>query len=131
MLFDKFREVYNLPENTIHIYFKRTEFEEELVDKFGNLQYNKYEGWTDRSTGDIFPARYIVEIDVKNSIYSLCSAGTKYSSESMLGALMVLFIKYGVEPEEGTAEYYIGNYSKIFHDIVDKVYKRKLNAVNC
>ena len=131
MLFDKFREVYNLPYNTVHIYFKRTELEEELIDKFGNLTYNKYEGWINKSTGEVYPTRYAVEIYPKDFIYSLYSYGTDYVAENTLQALMVFFIKYGEKPEEGTTEYYVGNYSQILHDIVDKVYGRKLNAVNC
>lgn len=130
MLFDKFREVYNLPYNAVHIYFKRTELEDELIEKFGNMKYNKYKGWTDKVTGEVFPARYAVEVEFINSIGTLYSYGTEYSPENTLQALMVLFIKYGVESKEETAEYYIGNYSKVFHDIVNKVYKKELSNVS-
>ena len=131
MLFDKFREVYDLPYNAVHIYFKRTELEDELIDKFGNLTYNRYEGWINKATGETYSVRYAVEVSPKDFIYSLYSYGTDYVAESTLAALMVFFIKYGEKPEEGTTEYYAGNYSQIFHDIVDKVYGRKLDAANC
>ena len=70
MLLDIFREIYSLPKN---FEFKRLELEDALIDKFGNLKYNKYEGWTNKSTGEIYPAGYSVDLDTNYSIYSLYS----------------------------------------------------------
>lgn len=122
MLLDIFKEIYNLPQDSE---FKRLELEEALVDKFGNLKYNKYDGWTNKSTGEVYPARYAVDLDTNYSIYSLYSYGTDYVADNIEEALMVFFIKYGKEPKEGTDEYYVEAYKKIFHEIVDEVYSKE------
>lgn len=120
MLLDIFKEVYNLPQDSE---FKRLKLEDALIDKFGNLQYSKFEGWINRQTGDTYPSRYGVALDIPKSVGSLYSYGTNYSTESAEQALLVLFIKYGEEPKENAEEYYTQNYYKEFHDIVNRVYK--------
>ena len=126
MLLDIFKEVYNLPQDSS---FNRLELEEALIDKFGNLKYNKYESWTNKSTGEIYPARYSVDLDTNYSIYSLYSYGTEYEATSVEEALMVFFIKYGKEPKQGTDEYYIEAYHRLFHEIVDCIYKK--DKISC
>lgn len=120
MLLDIFKRVYNLPQGSE---FKREELEDALVDKFGNLRYNRYESWTHGDIGKIYAPRYAVELDTKQSIHSLYSYGTDYEANSINEALMIFFIKYGSEPESGTDEYFI-NYRGIFHEIVGEIYER-------
>lgn len=122
MLLDIFKEVYNLPQVSS---FKRLELEEALVEKFGNLKYTRYEGWTNKATGEVYPARYAVDLDTNYSIYSLYSYGIDYEASSIEEALMIFFIKYGREPKQGTDEYYIEAYKKIFHEIVSEVYNKE------
>lgn len=122
MLLDIFKEVYDLPQDSE---FKRLELEDALIDKFGNLAYNKYKGWINKATGEVYPIRYAIEIQPEDYLYSLYSYGTEYDTEDIVEALMVFFIKYGKQPEEYSTEYYIEKYSKILHEIVDKVYKKE------
>ena len=112
MLFEKFLKVYSLPQGTE---FLQTELEELLVEKLGNLQYNKCSNWVAEKR----PIRYIAEINIKNSVYTLYSG----ICNSIKEALLSLFVKYGEEPEENSERYYTDNYYKEFHDIINKVYR--------
>ena len=125
MLLDIFKEVYDLPQN---FEFKRLELENALIDKFGNLQYNKNEGWIHNFTGEVYSTQYSVELNSTYSIYPLYSYGTEYKAENVDEALMIFLIKYGKEPKQGTDEYYI-NYKTMFHEIVNKIYKA--NKISC
>ena len=109
----KFNEIYNLPKNTP---FKRVKLEDALIEKFGDLQYNKYQ---DSFTKDS-SVRYFVGCSNNQGINDLSTSKVSSNPEE---ALMSLFIKYGVEPIEDTEEYYVQNFYKEFHDIVNHAYK--------
>ena len=111
-LLKKFIEVYNLPYNLV---FKRIELEDALIEKFGDLQYNKYQDSFTKNS----PARYFV--GCKDS-WGLNDISTSQVSNNPEEALISLFIKYGVEPVEDTEEYYVQNFTKEFHDIIHEVY---------
>lgn len=121
MLLNVFKKIYNLSQE---LEFKRLELEEALVDKFGNLQYTKYEGWISVDEGKVYVPQYAVELDIKNSVSSLYSYGTDYEAYNIEDALLIFFIKYGNDSEQGTDEYYNG-YKDIFHEIVREVYEKK------
>ena len=121
MLLYIFRGVYNLPEDSE---FKRLELEDALIEKFGNLKYNRYEGWTEKPIGKVHPARYAVDLDTNYSIYSLYSYGTNYEATNTEESLMIFFIKYGNAFKDEIADYYVETYYKMFHEIVNKVYKK-------
>lgn len=125
MLLDIFREIYELSQDSE---FKRLELENILVDKFGNLKYNKHEGWVHKYTGEICSTQYSVELETNYSIYPLYSYNTEYEAKSIEEALMLLFIKYGKEPKQGTDEYYVG-YREEFHEIINNVYKK--DKISC
>lgn len=109
----KFNEIYNLPEDTP---FKRVELEDAIIEKFGDLHYNKYEDIvkTEGST-----SRYFVGCKNNWGIYELSSTPYGKSAEE---ALMLFFINYGVEPKEGTEEYYIDNFKEEIHTLVHEAY---------
>ena len=113
-LFEKFIEVYNLPYNST---FKRIELEDALIEKFGDLQYNKYE---DKFKREENKPRYFVGCKDNQGLNDLSTSKVSNNPEE---ALISLFIKYGVEPIEDTEEYYIQNFYKEFQNIVKKVYK--------
>ena len=113
-MLERFNEIYNLPKGTP---FKRLELENAIIEKFGDIHYNKYE--------DIFKKegsskRYFVGCKNNWGLYELSS--TPHGS-TVDEALLLFFIKYGVEPEEGTEEYYIDNFKEEIHEIVKNVYK--------
>ena len=110
-LLDRFREVYNLPENTS---FKRIELENAIIEKFGDLYYNKY---VDIFTND--KSRYTASCKNKWGLYEITSG----CHDNIEDSLLSLFVKYGIEPEEGTEEYFIENFKEDFHEIVKEVYK--------
>lgn len=120
IILKEFLGIYNLPEDSE---FKRLELEDALIDRFGNLKYNKYKGWTDRFTNKIYQTMYAVDLDTDYSIYSLYSYGTDYETNSTEDALIVFFIKYGRKPEGIVEDYYFEMYCKILHEIVKDVYK--------
>ena len=117
----EFIKVYNLPEGSV---FKRDELEDELIAKFGNLTYNKYGGWKDNKTGKDFPTRYAINIKVASNLYGIDSytIDNKHTAYSVTEALILLFIKYGAEPDKESDRYFTDNYFKEFHDIVNIVY---------
>ena len=109
-LLDRFREIYNLPDD---VPFKRIELEDALIEKFGDIHYNKY---TDIFTED--KGRYIASCKNNWGLYEIRSECCSNIEQSLVN----LFIKYGIEPEEGTEEFYTENFKDDFHEIVDKVY---------
>ena len=113
----EFVKIYNLPENSV---FKRVELEDVLIEKFGELKYSRLKGWTNKSTGEVYPDTYWASAKEKWGLYEI---STDYHGANPTEALIGLFVKQGVEPKEGTEEYYTENYCKEFHEIVSKVYK--------
>ena len=113
----KFLEIYNLPEGTP---FRRLELEDAIIEKFGELKYNKIKGWTNLSTGEVYPDTYWASAKEKGGLYEI---STNYHGANPTEALIGLFVKHGVEPEEGTEEYYVENYCKEFHEMIEKAYK--------
>ena len=111
-MLEKLNKIYNLPKGTP---FKRVELEDALIEKFGDLHYNKYEDIVKSN----YSTRYFVGCKNNWGIYDLSSSSPGKSAEE---ALMLFFIKYGVEPEEGTDEYYVENFKEQIHEIVRKVY---------
>lgn len=118
-MLERFNEIYNLPENTP---FRRVELEDAVIEKFGDLHYNKYE---DTFKNREFSIRYFMGCKNNWGIYDLSSSSPGKSAEE---ALMLFFIKYGVEPKEGTEEYYTENVADDVHEIVKKVYKNAINS---
>ena len=112
-MLERFNEIYNLSKNTP---FKRVELEDAIIEKFGDLHYNKYE---DTFKNQEFSIRYFMGCKNNWGIYDLSSSSPGKSAEE---ALMLFFIKYGVEPKEGTEEYYIDNFKEQIHEIVRKAY---------
>lgn len=113
MLLDIFKEIYELPQDSE---FKRLKLEDALIEKFGDLHYDKYKDIIEIKGNS---PRYFVSCKNKWGIYELSSDPCGASAEE---ALILFFIKYGLEPKEGTEEYYIGNFKKEFHEIVKEVY---------
>ena len=111
-MLEKFNKIYNLPKNTP---FKRVELEDAIIEKFGDLHYTRYEDIVKSN----YSTRYFVGCINNWGIYDLSSSSPGKSAEE---ALMLFFIKYGVEPEEGTEEYYIENFKEQIHEIVRKAY---------
>ena len=95
-MLDRFNEIYNIPKGTP---FKRVELEDVLIEKYENLTYNKFGGWKS-SDGSIYPAMYHVGTKEKWGLYEICTDSENYGSHNSEEALLALFIKYGVEPDE-------------------------------
>ena len=109
----EFIKIYELPRNTL---FKRLELEDALIEKFGDIHYNKYMNYLEENN----PPRYKVGSDMKWGLYGI-STDSYY--DSIEEALLALFIKYGIEPKKGTEEFYVENFKEDFHEIVREVYK--------
>ena len=118
-MLEKFNEIYNLPKGTP---FRRLELEDAIVEKFGELKYNKFRGWTNSHTQEKYPDNYWASTKQNWELYDISTDG-EYHGSNVEEALLALFIKYGIEPEKETEEYYVENYCKEFHEIVESVYK--------
>lgn len=112
-MIERFNKIYNLPKGTL---FKRVELEDAIIEKFGDIHYNKFIN----CLKDDEPPKYRVGSDMKWGLYGI-SVDSYY--DSIEESLIALFIKYGIEPEEGTEEFYIENFAEQFHEIVNEVYK--------
>lgn len=112
-MLEKFIKIYNLPKGAI---FKRLELEDAIIEKFDDIHYNKFINCLKEEE----PPKYKVGSDMKWGLYGI-STDSYY--DSIEEALLALFIKYGVEPEEGTEAYFVENFKDDFHEIVEKVYK--------
>ena len=112
-MLEKFIEIYNLPKDSE---FKRLKLEDAIIEKFGDIHYNRFINCLENNE----PSKYMVGSDMKWGLYGI-STDTYYNSTEE--ALLALFVKYGVEPEEGTEEYYVENFRDDFHEIVNEVYK--------